>query len=345
MSARCEATAGAVAAPGETRMNRREATTALVALGAMPFVAEAQPTGKLPRIGFLGLSSASDYAAALKAFLQGLRELGYEEGRNVVIEYRWAEGREERLPSLAAELVRLNPDVLVSHATGIRAAREATSTIPIVMGVSADPVELGHVKSLAKPGGNTTGVASQIVDLASKRLELLREVAPKLKVVAVLSRLDSFGTRKGLAETEIAARKLGVRVRSFEVVAEPAALESAFTAILRERPDALLVQPDSLIGRHHVRIATFATRNRLPAMGGWRDFVVDGGLISYGGDFLEGWRVAARYVDRILKGAKPADLPVEQPTSFELAINLKTAKAIGLIVPSSLLLRANEVIQ
>ena len=195
------------------------------------------------RIGFLGLSSASDYAPNLKAFLQGLRELGYEEGRNIVIEYRWADGREERLPELAAQLVRLSPDVLVSHSTGIDAVQQATSTIPIVMGANADPVGLGLIKSLAKPGGNTTGVASQIVDLASKRLELLKEIAPKLKVVAVLSR-GSPGALKAFAETEVAAQRLGLRVRSFEVVAEPSALESVFTAIVRERADALIVQPN-----------------------------------------------------------------------------------------------------
>jgi putative ABC transport system substrate-binding protein len=326
-------------------MKRREATIALVALGVLSFAGEAQPPGKSYRIGFLGVSSASDYAPNLKAFLQGLRELGYEVGRNIVIEYRWADGREERLPELAAQLVRLNPDVIVSHASGIRAAQEATSTIPIVMGVSADPVGLGLIKSLAKPGANTTGVASQMVDLAAKRLELLKEIAPKLKVVAVLSRLAVPGALKGLAETEVAAQKLGVRVRSFEVVGEPSALESVFTAIVRERPDALIVQPDPLIGRHNARIATFAARNRLPAMGGVRNFVVNGGLISYGGNFLEGWRLAARFVDKILKGAKPGDLPVEQPTTFELAINLKTANVLGLTIPPSLLLRANEVIQ
>jgi len=326
-------------------MKRREATIALVMLGVWSFASEAQPPGKPYRIGFLGLSSASDYASSLNAFLLGLRELGYEDGRNIVIEYRWANGRDEHLPELAAQLVRLNPDVIVSHATGVSAAQQATSTIPIVMGVSGDPVGLGLIKSLAKPGGNTTGVASQLVDLASKRLELLKEIAPKLKVVAVLSRQAVPGHLKGFAETEVAAQKLGLRVRSFEVVGEPSALEAVFTAIARERPDALIVQPDPLIGRHNARIAAFAARNRLPAMGGTRDFVVDGGLISYGGDFLEGWRLAARYVDRILKGTKPGDLPVEQPTTFRLAINLKTANALGLTIPPSLQLRANEVIQ
>ena len=312
-----------------------------------PLTAEAEPAGKVYRIGFLGLSSASAYAPNLKAFLQGLRDLGYEEGRNIVIEYRWAEGREERLPALAAQLVRLNPDVLVTHATpSIRAAQQATSTIPIVMGTSDDPVALGLVKSLARPGGNTTGVASQASDLASKRLELLKEVVPKLKHVAVLSHLANPAARKGLAETEVAAQKLGVRVRSFGVVAEPTALESVFTAILRERPDGLIVQPDPLTaGMHGVRIVAFAARNRLPAIFGAKGSVAGGGFISYGGDFLEGWRVAARYVDKILKGAKPTDLPVEQPTTFELAINLKTAKALGLTIPPSVRARADQIIE
>jgi putative ABC transport system substrate-binding protein len=326
-------------------MKRREATLAFVLLAVVPFGGEAQLPGKPYRIGFLGVSSASDYAPFLNAFLTGLRELGYEEGKNIVIEYRWADGREERLPELAAQLVRLHPDLLVSHATGVAAAQQATSTIPIVMGVSADPVRRGLVQSLAKPGGNTTGVASQIVELASKRLELLKEATPKLKSVAVLSNPAFPASQEGWEETKIAARKLGVRVRSFDVSADPAALDSVFAAILREGADGLVVQPDPIIGKHGVLIAAFATKNRLPAIGGGRSFVVDGGLLSYGGNFIEGWRLAARYVDKILKGASPGDLPVQQPTTFELAINLKTAKELGITVPRSLLFRANEVIQ
>lgn len=313
-----------------------------VSLLAAPFAAEAQQAGKMYRIGFLGLSSAEDYAENLRAFRQGLRDLGYEEARNVSIEYRWAEGRSERLPALAAELVRLQPDVLVTHAApGIRAARRATSTIPIVMGASGDPVRLGFVKSLARPGGNTTGVTSLVFDLPAKRLELLRETVPKLRQVAVLSTEDS-GAMK---ETEAAARTLGVRVGAFSVTREQARLETVFTAILRDRPDALIVIPDPATAPHHARIADFATRNRLPTMGGQKSFVATGGLIAYGGDFSEGWRLAARYVDRILKGAKPADLPVEQPTKFELVINMKTAKALGLTIPQSVLLRADHVIE
>lgn len=312
---------------------------ALALLLAAPVAAAAQ-TGKVYRIGFLGLSSVEDYAENLRAFRQGLRDLGYEEAKNVSIEYRWAEGRSERLPALAAELVRLKPDVLVTHAApGIRAARRATSTIPIVMGASGDPVRLGFVRSLARPGGNTTGVTSLIFELPAKRLELLREAVPKLRLVAVLSAGDSGAAK----ETETAARTLGVRVSTFNVTWERASLETAFTAILRDRPDALIVIPDPTTTPHHARIVDFATRNRLPTMGGGKDFVAGGGLISYGADFKEGWRLAARYVDRILKGAKPAELPVEQPTRFELAINLQTAKALGLTIPRSLLLRADQI--
>ena len=329
-------------------MNRRTFIGTLAGgLVAAPLAAEAQPASKVYRIGFLGLSSPAGYAANLRAFRQGLRDLGYEEGKNISIEYRWAEERNERLPALAAELVRLNPDVLVTHATpGIRAAQQATSTIPIIMGTSADPVRLGFVKSLARPGGNTTGVASQLIDLAAKRLELLKEAVPNLRQVAVLSNLANAAAREAVRETEVAARKLGVRVWSFEVKTEPTELETVFTTILRERPDGLIVIPDSLvIGPRNARITEFAARNRLPAMGGERRFAADGGLISYGGDFSEGWRLAARYVDRILKGAKPADLPVEQPTNFELVINLRAAKALGLTIPQSLLQRADQMIE
>lgn len=326
-------------------MNRRQATYALTALAVAPFAAGAQPTARAYRIGFLGLSSPSDYAPYLNAFLQGLRELGYEEGRNIGIDYRWADGREERLPELASELVALRPDVLVAHAVGVGAAQRATSTIPIVMGVSGDPVALGLVKSLARPGGNTTGIASPMTDVASKYLELLKDLVPRLRAVAILSNLALPTVRKGLEEIEVAAQRLGVRVQSLGVTADASALESMFAAIVRDRPDGLIVQPDPITGRHGVRIAAFAARNQLPSIAGGRQFVIDGGLASYGTSFIDGWRMAARYVDKILKGAKPADLPVEQVATFELVINLKTARVLGLTVPPSLLLRANEVIQ
>jgi putative tryptophan/tyrosine transport system substrate-binding protein len=242
--------------------------------------------------------------------------------------------------------VRLNPDVLVTHGTPcIRAAQAVTTTIPIVMGTSADPVRLGLVKSLARPGGNTTGVSSQVVDLASKRLELLKEVVPKLRLVAFLSARANPAAHENLRDTEVAAGKLGLRVRSFETVTEPTGMETVFGAILQDRPEGLIVLPDPLTGSHSARIVQFSARNRLPALYGARQFVAAGGLISYGGDFSEGWRVAARYVDKILKGAKPSDLPIEQPTKFELVINVKTAKALGLTIPPSLLARADQVIE
>lgn len=326
-------------------MKRREATIALGVLAVTPFAVEGQPAGKSYRIGFLGLSSPADYAPYLNGFLQALRELGYEDGRNIVIDYRWADGREGRLPELAVELVRLNPDVLVSHAIGVNAVQGATSTIPIVMGVSSDPVGFGLIKSLAKPGGNTTGVTSQLTELAPKRLELLKDIVPRLKDVVVLSNLALPASRTGVEGMEAAARKLDVRVRSFGVVADPATLDSLFAAVLRQRSDGLVVLPDPIIGKHGVQIAAFALKNRLPSIGGGKSFAVDGGLVAYGGNFVEGWRLAARYVDRILKGAKPADLPVEQPTTFELVVNLRTAKMLGLALPPSVMLRATEVIQ
>jgi len=258
------------------RRMKTGASMALALLLAALVVPEPQ-AGPGYRIGFLGRSSPADYAANLAAFRQGLRDLGYEEGKNISIEYRWAGDRYERLPALAVELVRLHPDVLVTHAaSGIRAAQQATST------------------------------------------------------VAVLANLASVGTQEVVRETEVVARKLGVGVRSFAAKNEPAGLEAVFTAILRERPDGLIVIPDSLfVGDRNASIHEFAARNNLPAMGGERRFVADGGLISYGSDFSEGWRLAARYVNRILKGAKPAELPIEQPTKFELAINLKTARRLG----------------
>jgi ABC-type uncharacterized transport system substrate-binding protein len=326
-------------------MDRRAFLAGSAALLTVPLAAEAQGA-KVYRIGFLGLSSAAVYAPSVQAFRQELRELGYEEGKNLSIEYRWAHGRDAHLPALASELVRLNPDVLVTHATpGIRAAQQATTTIPIVMGVSADPVRLGFVKSLARPGGNTTGVATMQFDLAAKRLELFKEAIPTLRYVAVLFNHANQAVREDLRQMEVAGGKLRVRLRSFELVVEPAALQTVFAAILRERPDGLIVVADSLAAKHITRIGEFAVRNRLPAMSALREIVLTGGLISYGGDYQEGWRVAARYVDRILKGAKPAHLPVEQPTKFELIINLKTAKALGLTIPPSLLLRADQVIE
>ena len=317
-----------------------------LAVALAPPVAEAQQAAKVYRIGFLGLSSAPDYAPNLEAFRQGLGSLGYEDGRNIVIDYRWAQGRAERLPGLAEELVRLNPDVLVTHAGGVVVAQQATKTIPIVMGVSADPVRMGVVGSLAKPGGNTTGVSSQLIDLSAKRLEVLKEVVPKLRQVAILHDRDIPAAREFLRDTEVAANQMGgLRVRSFGMETAPAEVEAVLATILRARPDGLVVLPDSRMAPHRARIVQFSAKNRLPTIYGSRDFVDAGGLVSYAGDFREGWRVAARYVDKILKGAKPADLPIEQPVKYELVINLKTAKGLSLTIPQSILVRADEIIR
>ena len=325
---------------------RRIPLMLVFALTLAPLGAEPQQAAKVYHIGFLGLSSARDYAPNLEAFRQGLRDLGYDEGRNVLIDYRWAQGRSEHLSGLAAELVRLNPDVLVTHANGVGAAQQATTTIPIVMGVVADPVRQGLVKSLAKPGGNTTGVSSQIMDLSPKRLELLKEVVPTFKQVAVLSYQDLPSVREHLWDIDVAANKLGgLRVRTFAMVTEPTGLDAVFASILRARPDGLIVLPDSRMTPHNARIVQFSAKNRLPAVYGSRDFVEVGGLMSYAGDYREGWRIAARYVDNILKGAKPSELPIEQPTKFELVINLKTANALGLTIPQSLLVRADKIIE
>ena len=320
-----------------------------------PLAAEAQSAAKAaPLIGILfpftspGGSppfSSSGPLPVDNPLRLGLRDLGYIEGENVRFEYRYSAGHDERFPALAAELVTMKVDVIVAATvTAIRAAQRATTTIPIVMIFSSDPVRLGLVKSLARPGGNATGLASLTFDLAPKRLELFREAIPKLKRVTVLVNPTNPTVREGVSQSEVAGQTLGVRVRTFEVK-EPAGLNLGFSAILRERPDGLIVLPDPLLSSQTPRIVEFAAKNRLPAMYGAREFVDAGGLMSYAIDFVEHTRRAGGYIDKILKGANPATLPVEQPTKFEFVINLKTAKALGLTIPPSLLQRADEVIQ
>ena len=317
---------------------------ALVLLAA-PLAADAQPPAKVPRIGFLGSGSPSTHGPFVVAFRQGLRDLGYVEGQNVVIELRWAEGRLERLPDLAAELVGLKVDLILTHATpGVLAAKQATTTIPIVMAAAGDPVGSGFVASLARPGGNITGLSLLTTELAGKRLQLLREVAPRASRVAVLWNAANPVGPLVVRETEAAARTLGVQLQSLEVRG-PDDFESAFAAATRGRAGALITVEDPLTLTHRARIVDFAAKSRLPAMYPNREYVDAGGLMSYGTNFADLFRHAATYVDKILKGAKPADLPVEQPTRFELVINLKTAKALGLAFPQSILLRAPEVIQ
>ena len=301
---------------------------------------EAQQTKKVPRIGYLTLTVSSR-----EAFLQGLRDLGYIEGQNIVIEYRHAAGRAEGLPDLAAELVRLNVDVIVAGASqSVRAARQATKTIPIVFHGVGDPVAQGIVASLARPGGNITGLASLSPEVGGKRLELLKEVVPTASRVVVLWNPTNSSNSLQVKEIRTAAQTLALRVQSLEV-SKPDDIERAFTAIPREGADALLVFADPFLTSQRSRIFDLATKNRLPAMYGQSDPVEAGGLMSYAPSFREFARRAAYYVDKILKGTKPADLPVEQPTKFELVINLKAAKQIGLTIPPNVLARADKVIR
>ena len=318
-----------------------------VSLLAAPLAADAQQAGKVPRIGFLGVTSPSDRPSHLDAFRQRLRELGWVEGQNIVIDYRYAEGRVDRLPDLAAELVRLKVDLIVASAgtQAATAAKNATETIPIVMIYVRDPVGTGLIASLARPGGNVTGVSGSAgLELFAKQLELLKETVPKIRRVAILSNPDNAYHQLAIREVNVAARSLGVQLQLLEARG-PNEFDGAFAAMATERVGALLVLSDAIFNSHRTRLADLAARSRLPAAYGVRESVEAGGLMSYGPSFLDLFRRSAAYVDKILKGAKPADLPVEQPTKFELVINLKTAKALGLDVPPSLLARADEVIE
>jgi putative ABC transport system substrate-binding protein len=328
---------------------------------AAPLAAEAQPAGKVYRIGYLlaGRPPAQDLLKGrtlrpglpgaphlIEALRQELRARGWIEGQNIVIEYRFAEGRLDRLPDLAAELVRLKVDIIVTvTAYAAVAAKNATATIPIVMIDAQDPVGLGLIASLARPGGNVTGLSISVgPEIFGKRLELLKEIVPKVSRVAILRNPDNPASAPQLREAETAARALRVRLQTLEA-RSPQEIESAFAAMTRERAGALLIIGDFLMYAHRVRLADLAAGSRLPAAYDLRDYAEAGGLMSYGTDLIDLHRRAAIHVDKILKGAKPADLPVEQPTKFELVINLKTAKALGLTIPPSLLGRADEVIQ
>ena len=318
-----------------------------VSLLAAPLAVDAQQAGKVPRIGFLGVTSPSDRPSHLDAFRQRLRELGWVEGQNIVIDYRYAEGRVDRLPDLAAELVRLKVDLIVASAgtQAATAAKNATETIPIVMIYVRDPVGTGLIASLARPGGNVTGVSGSAgLELFAKQLELLKETVPKIRRVAILSNPANAYHQLAIREVNVAARSLGVQLQLLEARG-PNEFDGAFAAMATERVGALLVLSDAIFSSHRTRLADLAARSRLPAAYGVRESVEAGGLMSYGPSFLDLYRRSAAYVDKILKGAKPADLPVEQPTKFELVINLKTAKALGLTVPDTLLARADEVIE
>ena len=325
--------------------NKIAVLTLCAILLALYVTVEAQQVKKVPRIGVLWLYSPTIASPFAEAFRQGLRGLGYVEGQNIALEERWAEGRFDRLPSLAAELVRLKVDILVTASTpAAQAGQQATQSIPIVLTNVSDPVESGLVSSLARPGGNVTGLSLMHPELAGKRLELLKEVIPKLSRVAVLSNPANPIMPPLLRETEAAARALGVQLQVVEV-RDPSDFDSAFSAMTRERAGALVVLPDAIFQNERTRIAGLAAKARLPAMYAWREAVDAGGLMAYGASVPDIFRRAATYVDKILKGTKPADLPVEQPKNFEFIINLKAAKQIGLTIPPNVLARADRVIK
>jgi putative ABC transport system substrate-binding protein len=319
-------------------------TITLIILAAA-FTADAQQPKKVYRIGYSSAGSGSSGMPRTEAFRQGLRELGYVEGKNIVIEYRYAEGKRDLLPVLAGELVRLKLDVIVTGGpTTTRAVKEATVTIPIVMAQVNDPVGNGFVASLARPGGNITGLSTLAPEISGKQLELLKEIVPWLARVAVLGNSTTPGNAQSLRETELAAGALRVQVSSLEVRA-PKDIETAFRAASKGRADAVLVLANPVATIHRTQIADLAVKSRLPAIYPWPEFVEDGGLMVYGVIIVDLFRRAATYVDKILKGAKPAELPVEQPTKFEFIINLKAAKQIGLTIPPSVLARADKVIK
>jgi ABC-type uncharacterized transport system substrate-binding protein len=325
---------------------RRLAVLTLV-LGALlaPRAADAQGPARVPRIGYLVLSPLVDPPSAERqAFLDGLRDLGYVVGQTLMVEYRSAAWNRELLPDLAAELVDRKVDLIVAVPGAIDAARDATGTIPIVVTSARDPVESGLVVSLARPGGNITGTAEPTVELAGKRLALLKEALPKISRVAVLWNAVSESDSLQLKATRDAARRLGVTLQSLEVK-DPKDFPDAFAALRRRRPDALITFVSPLTTAYRPIIVEFATKTRLPTMFAVRADVVAGGLMSYAQNLPDSFRRAAYYVDKILRGAKPTDLPVEQPTKFELVINLKTARALGVAIPPSLLLRADQIVE
>ncbi len=326
-------------------MNNRRNLVIVLGAGALgvPLYSFAQPQGKVWRIGFLALTSGPDQN--VEAFREQLRALGYVEGSNLAIEYRWGAGKEERVPELAAELVRLKVDVIVTRTAFVAlAAKRATSTIPIVMANAADPVVGGLIASLARPGGNVTGMTQNAREIDAKRLQLLRELVPKATRVATLVWEKSILKPMFLGEIRTAARQMGITLIHQEA-STTETLAGAFGVMQREHAQALIVQSSPFVANNRKRIVELATQHRLPTMFESRGFVDEGGLMSYGPSIIEMFRRAAYYVDRILKGAKPADLPVEQPTKFELIINGKTARALGLTIPQAVLMRADEVIK
>jgi len=325
-------------------MKRREFITLLgSAAVAWPLAARAQQPGKLPTIGFLGTTTASAWKPWTAAFVQRLRELGWIEGTNLAVEYRWAEAYSERFTEIAAEFVRLNVDVIVTGGNAAVAVKHATSVIPIVFVLAVDPVRMGLIASLARPGGNVTGLSNQQTDTPGKRLELLRNVEPNLRRLAIMANADFPEAMLEMREVHAISKAQGLDVVTAEI--RHAEDISAAFAALKGQAEALYVTADTLVNNNRARISTLALDARLPTVYGFRDMVEAGGLMSYGANYLDLFRRAGNYVDKILRGAKPSDIPVEQPTKFDLVINLKTAKALDLQIPDRLLALADEVIE
>jgi len=327
-------------------ITRRKVLLAIATtLLAMPLPGETQNARKIYRVGYLGNSSASLEPDLVEAFRQGMRDLGYIEGKNLVIEFRWAEGRYDRFASLVTDLIHLPVDVIVTAGTpGTLAAKNATKTIPLVIAVSGDAVGSGLIESLARPGGNVTGLTTMVPELEGKRLELLLEILPKLARITVLKNDANPLMAILFRQTAAAAKSSGVALEAVDIRAGDDFVK-AFASIAKARPDAIIVLADRFLLAERERILTFTAQQRLAAMYPYREFVERGGLISYSPNYAESFRSAARYVDKILKGAKPADLPVEQPTKFELVVNMKTAKTLGIKIPNSILVRADKVIE
>jgi putative ABC transport system substrate-binding protein len=325
-------------------MKRREFITLLGGAAAWPIAARAQQPVKLPTLGFLGATTPSAQKKWTDAFVQRLRELGWIDGRTIAIEYRWAEGRTERAPEIFAELVRLKVDVIVTHPTALAlAAKQATSLIPIVFTLAGDPVGSGLVTSLARPGGNVTGLSLQMPDALTKRLELLREFVPGLRRLTILANVGNLVAVQEMRSVQEVAGTLGIEATISEI-RRAEDIEAAFET-LTGRSEALYVCTEPLVNIHRVRINALALNAHLPSVVGFREFVEAGGLISFGPNYPALWRRSAEFVDKILRAGKPADIPVEQPTTFDLVINLKTARALGLEIPPTLLARADEVIE
>ena len=326
------------------QLKRREFITLLGGTAAWPLAARAQLSAKLPTIGYMGANTPEASSANTAAFVQRLRELGWIEGRTVAVQFRWAEGRKERFEEIAMEFVRLKVDVIATHGNEtVKAVKGATSVIPVVFATAGDPVGTGLVASLARPGGNVTGLSLQQTDLAGKRVEVLREAVPRFRRLAVIANIGNPAAVLEMSEVQTAARTLGLDVTAFEI-RQAEDIAAAFDA-LKHRAEALYVVGEPLTSTNQVRINTLALTTRLPAIYTSREFVASGGLMSYAPNFPDLYRRAADLVDKILRGTKPADIPVEQPTKFDLVINLTTAKALGLDVPATLIARANEVIE